>query len=179
MLPCSAYIKARKPKLYKVLLEKSKRYKECIRRGFARYNVSGIPARNLNKLIREDKRLTTERELTFLQVTEALARAERLKKQSLSVQEKINKLSTRVSTKLNEEDSINSIITSGPPIVRSSTTNFPFPGNSFWNFFSENVAKEPLRSIGSPLVPIYYLILSTPSTLFYTLAYYLPIQLIL
>jgi hypothetical protein len=30
MLPCSAYIKARKPKLYKVLLEKSKRCKEYI-----------------------------------------------------------------------------------------------------------------------------------------------------
>jgi hypothetical protein len=30
MLLCSAYVKARKPKLYKVLLEKSKQYKKYI-----------------------------------------------------------------------------------------------------------------------------------------------------
>ncbi len=30
MLLCSAYVKARKPKLYKVLLEKSKQYREYI-----------------------------------------------------------------------------------------------------------------------------------------------------
>jgi hypothetical protein len=30
MLPCSAYIKARKPELYKVLPEKSKRCREYI-----------------------------------------------------------------------------------------------------------------------------------------------------
>ncbi len=30
MLPCSVYIKARKPELYKVLLEKSKQYKEYV-----------------------------------------------------------------------------------------------------------------------------------------------------
>ena len=66
MLPCSAYVKARKPELCKVLLEKSKQYREYIRRGFARCNVSGIPAGNLDKLIREDKRLNVERKLAFL-----------------------------------------------------------------------------------------------------------------
>jgi hypothetical protein len=30
MLPYSAYVKARKPKLYKVLLEKLKQYRECV-----------------------------------------------------------------------------------------------------------------------------------------------------
>jgi hypothetical protein len=30
MLLCSAYVKARKPELYKVLLEKSKQYRECV-----------------------------------------------------------------------------------------------------------------------------------------------------
>jgi hypothetical protein len=65
MLPCSAYIKARKPKLYKVLPEKSKQYRECIQRGFTYYNVSSIPTKNLDKLIREDKRLTIERELAL------------------------------------------------------------------------------------------------------------------
>ena len=91
------------------------------------------------------------------------------------VQERIDKLFTRVSAELNEENSVNFIITSRPPIVGSSATNFPSPGNSFWNFFSENAIEEPLRSIGFPLVPIYYPIPSTPSTLPYTLAYYLPI----
>ncbi len=65
MLPCSAYIKARKPELYKVLPEKSKQYRECVQRGFARYNVSSILTRNLDKLIRKDERLTTERELAL------------------------------------------------------------------------------------------------------------------
>ncbi len=65
MLLCSAYVKAGKPELYKVLQEKSKRCRECVRRGFARYDVSGVPARNLDKLIREDERLTAERELTL------------------------------------------------------------------------------------------------------------------
>jgi hypothetical protein len=65
MLLCSTYIKARKPELYKVLLEKSKQYRECIQRGFAYYNMSSIPARNLDKLIRKDERLTIERELAL------------------------------------------------------------------------------------------------------------------
>ncbi len=85
MLLCSAYVKARKPELYKVLLEKSKRYREYIQRGFARYNMSSILTKNLDKLIRKDKRLTTERELTLSQAIEALARTKRLKKQSLLV----------------------------------------------------------------------------------------------
>ncbi len=85
MLLCSAYVKARKPELCKVLQEKSKQYRECVQRGFARYDVSSIPARNLDKLIREDKKLTIERELALSQVIEALARAKRLKKQSLLV----------------------------------------------------------------------------------------------
>ena len=85
MLPYSAYIKAGKPELYKVLLEKSKRYREYIRRGFARCDVSGVLAGNLDKLIKEDKRLTIERELALSQATEALACTKRLKKQSLLV----------------------------------------------------------------------------------------------
>ncbi len=85
MLLCSACVKAGKPELYKVLQEKSKRCREYIQRGFARYNVSSIPTRNLDKLIREDERLTIERELTLSQVIEALAYAKRLKKQSLLV----------------------------------------------------------------------------------------------
>jgi hypothetical protein len=65
ILPCSACVKAGKPELCKVLLEKSKRYRECVQRGFAYYDVSSVPARNLDKLIREDKRLIIERELAL------------------------------------------------------------------------------------------------------------------
>ena len=65
MLPYSAYIKARKPKFYKILLEKSKQYREYIRRGFTHCDVSGVPARNLDKLIKEDERLNVERELAL------------------------------------------------------------------------------------------------------------------
>jgi hypothetical protein len=65
ILLCSAYIKARKPELCKVLLEKSKQYREYIQRGFAYYNVSSVPTKNLDKLIREDERLNIERELAL------------------------------------------------------------------------------------------------------------------
>jgi hypothetical protein len=65
MLPCSVYVKARKPELYKMLLKKSKQYREYIRRGFAYYDVSSVLARNLDKLIRKDKKLTIERELAL------------------------------------------------------------------------------------------------------------------
>ncbi len=47
--------------------------------------MSSVPAKNLDKLIREDERLTTERELALSQAIEALARTKRLKKQSLLV----------------------------------------------------------------------------------------------
>ncbi len=65
MLLYSAYVKARKPELYKVLQEKSKQYREYVQRGFTCYDMSSIPAKNLDKLIREDERLTTERELAL------------------------------------------------------------------------------------------------------------------
>jgi hypothetical protein len=65
MLPCSTYVKARKPELYKVLPEKLKRCREYVQRGFTYYNMSSIPAKNLDKLIRKDKRLNTERELAL------------------------------------------------------------------------------------------------------------------
>jgi hypothetical protein len=66
-------------------------------------------------------------------------------------------LSTQVRAELNKEDSVNSVTVSGPPIITSSIIDFPSPRNSFWNLFSKNVIEEPLRSIGSPLVPIYCL----------------------
>jgi hypothetical protein len=65
MLPCSAYVKARKPELCKALPEKSKRCGECVQRGFAYYNVSSILTRNLDKLIRKEERLSIERELAL------------------------------------------------------------------------------------------------------------------
>ncbi len=65
ILLCTVYIKASKPDLYKVLLNKSKQYRECVRRGFAYYNMSRVSAKSLDKLIREDKHLSTKRELAL------------------------------------------------------------------------------------------------------------------
>ncbi len=63
-------------------------------------------------------------------------------------------MSTRVGAELDEEDGVNSVAVSGPPVIASSAVDFPSPGNSFWNLFSKNVAEEPSRSVGSPLVPM-------------------------
>ncbi len=57
ILPCSAYVKSSKSKLYKVLANKSKRYREYVRRSLPRCDVSRVPAGNLSRLIKEDKRL--------------------------------------------------------------------------------------------------------------------------
>jgi len=65
MLLCSAYTKARKPELCKVFAKKSKQCGEYVRRGFAYYNVSSVPAGSLDKLIREEEQLTTKRELAL------------------------------------------------------------------------------------------------------------------
>jgi len=65
MLLCSAYTKARKPELCKVFVEKSKQCSEYVRRGFARCNVSSIPAGSLDKLIRKEEQLTAKRELAL------------------------------------------------------------------------------------------------------------------
>jgi hypothetical protein len=78
MLPCSAYIKAGKPELCKVLLEKSKRCRECVRKGFARYDVSSIPARSLAVLIKEEEKLKLEREAAFRSAIKSIARVNRL-----------------------------------------------------------------------------------------------------
>ncbi|CAM6002694.1 unnamed protein product [Sphagnum balticum] len=85
MLPCSACAKSGKSESCKVLANKSKRCRECVRRGLPRCDVSGVPAGNLSRLIKEDERLQTEREAALAEALEALARAERLKKQSLAV----------------------------------------------------------------------------------------------
>ncbi len=65
MLPCLVCVKASKPDLCKVLLNKSKQCRECVRRGFACYDVSSMSTKSLDKLIREDKRLSAERELAL------------------------------------------------------------------------------------------------------------------
>ncbi len=57
MLSCSAYVKSSKSKSCKVLANKSKRYREYVRCGLPRCDVSGVPAGNLSRLIKEDKRL--------------------------------------------------------------------------------------------------------------------------
>ncbi len=61
----SACVKASKPDLYKVFLDKSKQCGECVRRGFAYYDVSSMSAKSLDKLIKKDKRLPAEQELAL------------------------------------------------------------------------------------------------------------------
>ncbi len=71
--------------MYKVLVDKSKRYREYVCRSLPYYDVSRVPTSNLSCLIKEDKRLLTKREAVLAEVLEALTRAKRLKKQSLIV----------------------------------------------------------------------------------------------
>ncbi len=79
MLPCSACTKLKVA--YVVLDLKSRRCREYIRRGFSRCNVSGIPARSLNALIKEEEKLKLEREAAFKVAVESIARVNRLQKQ--------------------------------------------------------------------------------------------------
>ncbi len=61
-----------------VLDSKSHRYRECIRRGFAYYNVSGIPAKSLAILIKKEEKLKLEREAAFCLAIKSIARVDRL-----------------------------------------------------------------------------------------------------
>ncbi len=153
----SAYIKARKPELCKVFTKKSKQYSEYVRRGFARCDVSSILTGNLDKLIRKKKQLTTKRELALTQATEALARADCLKKQTVFVQKQINSLSTRVSTELDEEDSVASLAPVALESASVAPSSFPSPRDLFQSLFSENVVGESSYFVGFSLVPMYYL----------------------
>ncbi len=164
MLLCSAYIKARKPELCKVFAKKSKQCSEYVRRGFACCDVSSIPAGSLDKLIREEERLTTKRELALAQATEALARADCLKKQTAFIQEQIDSLSTRVSAELDEEDGVSSLVLVVLESAPVALSNFPSLRDLFQSLFSKNVVGESSYSVSFPLVPmcrLFYYIFST------------------
>ncbi len=164
ILLCSAYTKASKPELCRVFVKKSKQYGEYVRRGFAYCDVSNILTRNLDKLIREEEQLTTKRELALTQATEALARANCLKKQTAFVQKQIDSLSTRISTKLNKEDSVAFLVLIALESAPVAPSDFPSPRDLFQSLFSKNVIRESSYSVSFLLVPIYYLfrrILST------------------
>ncbi len=76
MLPCSAYAKSKVA--YIVLDSKSRRYREYIRRSFSCYNMSSIPARSFNTLIKEEEKLKLEREAAFKVTIESITRVNRL-----------------------------------------------------------------------------------------------------
>ncbi len=76
MLPCSAYKKLKKTCV--VLNSKSRRCREYICRGFSRCDVSGIPARSLNILIKEEEKLKIEREAAFWSAVKSIARVDQL-----------------------------------------------------------------------------------------------------
>ncbi len=79
MLPCSACAKSKVACV--VLDSKSRRCRECIRCGFSCYDISSIPAKSLNTLIKEEEKLKLERETAFKVAVESIARINRLQKQ--------------------------------------------------------------------------------------------------
>ncbi len=76
MLPYSACKKSKKTCI--ILDSKSHRCGECVRRGFARYDVSGVPAGSLAILIKEEEKLKLEREAAFRLAVKSMARVDRL-----------------------------------------------------------------------------------------------------
>ncbi len=61
-----------------ILDSKSRRCREYVRRGFARYNMSSIPTRSLAMLIKEEEKLKLEREAAFCLAVKSIARVDRL-----------------------------------------------------------------------------------------------------
>ncbi len=76
MLPCSACKKSKKTCV--VLDSKSRRCRECVRRGFARYDVSSVLARSLATLIKKEEKLKLEQEAAFRLAIKSIARVDRL-----------------------------------------------------------------------------------------------------
>jgi hypothetical protein len=76
MLPCSTCKKLKKT--YIILDSKSRRYRECVRRGFARCDVFSIPARSFAMLIKEEEKLKLEQEAAFCLAIKSIARVNRL-----------------------------------------------------------------------------------------------------
>ncbi len=76
ILPYSACEKLKKTCV--VLDLKSRRYRECVRRSFARCDVSSVPARSLTILIKEEEKLKLEQEAAFCSAIKSMARVDRL-----------------------------------------------------------------------------------------------------
>ncbi len=76
MLPYSTCKKLKKTCV--VLDSKSRRYRECVCRGFACYDVSSVPAGSLVILIKEEEKLKLEREAAFCLAVKSMAWVDRL-----------------------------------------------------------------------------------------------------
>jgi hypothetical protein len=76
MLPYSTCKKLKKTCV--VLDSKSHRCRECVRRGFARCDVSSILTGSLAILIKEEEKLKLEREAAFCLAVKSIARVDRL-----------------------------------------------------------------------------------------------------
>ncbi len=114
-------------------------------------------------LIRKEEKLKLEREAAFRSAVKSMARVDQLQKQLALVQEKADKLSSRVIAELNKEDGVTPRALRTSSLVELSAVDFPSPGNPFQDFFSEDVVGESSRSVSSLLVPIYRLFRRTPS----------------
>ncbi len=76
ILPYSACKKLKKTCV--VLDSKSRRCGEYVRRGFARCDVSSVPAESLAILIKEEEKLKLEREAAFCLAIKSMAWVDRL-----------------------------------------------------------------------------------------------------
>ncbi len=76
ILPYNTYKKLKKTCV--ILDSKSYQYKEYVRRGFARYNISSILIKSLAILIKEEEKLKLEREAAFCLAIKSMARVDRL-----------------------------------------------------------------------------------------------------
>ncbi len=76
MLPYSACEKLKKTCV--ILDSKSRRCRECVRRGFARYDVSSVLAESLAILIKKEEKLKLEQEAAFCLAVKSIARVDRL-----------------------------------------------------------------------------------------------------
>ncbi len=61
-----------------ILDSKSRRYREYVRRGFARCDVSSVSTRSLAILIKKEEKLKLEREAAFCLAIKSIARVDRL-----------------------------------------------------------------------------------------------------
>ncbi len=83
-------------------------------------------------LIKEEENLKLKREAAFRSTIKSIARVDRLRKQLALVQEKADKLSSRIIAKLNKEDRVTSKAPRNSSVVEPSAFDFLSPRNPLY-----------------------------------------------